>query len=107
VELYQKIIQLQTETMEVQEEVRPLREQFRAGQEALRFEGTLEFRDNVYWGKGEGGSEDGPYCSRCWDATRQAVRLHQDRATMWKCPECGRGAREGGRGIGTVSIARG
>lgn len=45
----------------------------------------LSFRDNMYWGQG---ADDGPYCSRCYDAERKLIRLIREGGYKPRCPNC-------------------
>jgi hypothetical protein len=90
IELYQKILELQVQVMSVLEENYDLKARVRELADAAAFQGTLEFRDNMYYRR-VGETTDGPYCSKCWDAERKAVRLQTSAGEMW-CPVCQRSA---------------
>jgi hypothetical protein len=91
-ELYQKIVELQTQVMGVLEENHALRNQLREASERLRFQMLLEFRGNMYWARDGDGNESGPYCSKCWDADTKAIRLQRiENGVQW-CPRCEKSA---------------
>jgi hypothetical protein len=89
VSLYRQILDLQGEILELVEENRSLKQQIAGLQESARIRGQLIVRDDCYWLPQEGGAEDGPFCTNCWDVRQNLVR-------MWKsgnpdystCPNC-------------------
>jgi hypothetical protein len=76
VELSTQIMELHQEKLEVDAENRRLRDRAVIARE-------LKFRANSYWR-----GEEGPFCSRCWDADDRLVRLHQSTRGMPFCPGC-------------------
>ena len=94
IDLQQAIISLQQEALELQEENRLLKTENARLTEQLAFHGTLIFEDNRYWSERDGNRE-GPYCSRCWDADRRMVRLHDYENGFLGCPACETAVRGG------------
>lgn len=48
----------------------------------------MRFRDNLYW-MTQDGSEDGPYCPKCWPKDGKPVRMTEWGANEgWVCPVC-------------------
>jgi len=92
IELYQKISELQVQIMSVLEENHSIKSQVRDLTKRLEFQGTLEFRGNMYFRELADGTEDGPFCSRCWDVEHTAVRLQSLRDGTKFCPGCQRSA---------------
>ncbi len=94
IELYRKILEYQSETLKVVEELTVLKGQLKALQEIIEVKENLSFRDNKYWIKKEG-LEMGPYCTHCWDREGKLVHLHQDSGDTrhWFC------ITHGGRGM--------
>lgn len=88
IDLYRRMVELQTEVYSVIEENRALKEK-------LATREKLTFRRNCYWI-----GDDGPFCSRCWDVDGKLVRLHLKTALRLppECPSCNRVAREPERG---------
>jgi hypothetical protein len=87
IQLNQKILELQSQLMDLLSEKQRCEGQIADLHQKLSFQGTLEFRDNMYW-RSDPNQEDGPFCSRCWDVNRNAVRLQlTGDGAMW-CPEC-------------------
>ncbi len=76
IDLYQKMLELQTQTVALVEENRALRDR-------LAVRDQLAFRRNAYWR-----GDDGPYCSRCWDDETKLIRLHDDGKWLPQCPKC-------------------
>ena len=76
VDLIKRVVELQQQVYDLVNENRVLKEH-------LATRDQLVFRKNAYW-KGD----DGPLCSRCWDAegipVRMTVRVGYDPA----CPKC-------------------
>jgi hypothetical protein len=80
IELVKQVMALQIQAQDLVEENRLLKAKL-ATREALTF------RKNAYWL-----SDDGPFCSKCWDADAKLVRLHVRVKHVPTCPNCGRGA---------------
>jgi len=76
IDLYRRMLELQTQVMALFEENRSLKEQ-------LATRAQLKFKKNAYWM-----NDDGPFCSRCWDAESKLVRLHQQEGCVPRCPSC-------------------
>jgi hypothetical protein len=74
VDLLRKILTLQNEIMALSEENASLKAQNRTLQERLSLTAILSFRDNAYWRARDDGTEDGPFCSTCWDVDQRLVR---------------------------------
>ncbi|MGH7514762.1 MAG: hypothetical protein ACREOQ_17790 [Gemmatimonadales bacterium] len=94
IELYQKILELQGQIMSLLEESHGLKAELRDYRDRLRFEGGLEFRDNMYWHRQAEGEADGPFCSTCWDTEAKAVRLQRMKDKSLWCPKCQKTVRE-------------
>lgn len=74
-ELYEKILDLRDQLMQADDENRALRRRVDELEEQLRWKERLVFRYNVYWGRADEDDPEWPYCPRCWDAERKAIRL--------------------------------
>jgi hypothetical protein len=75
-------VELQGELMAMREAYNALHEQdlelrgrVRELEEQLAVTGTLTFREPSYYRTQEDGSEDGPFCQRCWDVEHRLVRV--------------------------------
>lgn len=86
-EVQDKLQELREDNLRLVEEKRELTERFRAQEDAARTDASLVYRDGEYYKQASGGSEDGPYCSRCWDTHRRLVRVHVSEFFR-TCPQC-------------------
>jgi hypothetical protein len=75
-ELNKKLLDLQTELMALVDENTALKKRLEVSE-------TLVFRANAYFR-----GDDGPFCSRCWDADTRLVRLHKAADSYPQCPAC-------------------
>jgi regulator of replication initiation timing len=82
-DLVKRLVELQEQVYDVVTENRDLKEQNRTLQETLTTREQLTFRKNSYWN-----GQEGPFCSRCWDADGQLVRLHTQQGFYPRCPKC-------------------
>lgn len=90
IELYGKILELQSQIMGLLEENRDLKEQLRELRDNSDFRTSLVFEGNCYVRDTEAGREH--YCSKCLDAEGKAIRLQRlDRGLLY-CPSCQRSA---------------
>lgn len=60
------ILDLQTQLVDMQEELNKLHEQNSY---------NMVFENNVYYDVKSDGTKIGPYCATCWDKDRKAIRL--------------------------------
>lgn len=75
IELLKNILSLQVEIQRQFEENVGLRQQVVELKEELRVKDSLRFDNGEYYLRKEGSSEDGPFCSTCWDVDRKLVRM--------------------------------
>lgn len=80
-ELVEKMADLRDEIFELREENRNLKEKL-----SEREEYNMNFEHNMYWNSDK---KDGPYCSKCWDDNKKAIRL-QKQNDEYYCPVCRR-----------------
>ncbi len=78
-DLLEKMADLRDEIFELREENRNLKEKL-----SEREKYDMVFKDNTYW---DNNKNDGPYCSKCWDDNKKAIRL-QTRDSDNYCPSC-------------------
>lgn len=83
-DLYKRMLELQTQVFALVEENRTLHER-------LAMKEKLSFRDNYYWI-----GDEGPYCSPCWDGAGKLVRIHKKKGYNPICPNCKTMVEEGG-----------
>lgn len=92
IELYRRILDLQKEALEEQEGKLQLQARIRALEKRLDLGERLTARNNAYWLAEGDGSEDGPFCTVCWDQKDRLVRLHNvDAKGQGICHGCGTG----------------
>jgi hypothetical protein len=82
-ELVKRIMELQQQVFAQQDENRALIEEVRTLRAKLETRDQLAFRKNAYWR-----GEEGPFCSRCFDAEGLVVRLIVQQGYSPKCPKC-------------------
>lgn len=98
-EVYAILLDAQEQTLDLREEVLSLRterqdllEQIKALKESLDVRDALEYKKNCYWRQLQDGSEEGPFCSNCYDShERLLIRLHPVGDTAfpaWLCQTC-------------------
>jgi len=75
IELYQKILNVEAEALEVIEDNSKLRDENRELKEKLKIKENLKYENNAYWLESES-KKDGPFCSCCWDVDKNLVRIH-------------------------------
>ena len=92
IELYQKILNVQGEALEVVEQNNKLRDENRELKEKLKIKENLKHERNSYWLESDG-KNDGPFCSRCCDVDKNLVRLHPcGNPAYYDCPNCKSGS---------------
>jgi hypothetical protein len=86
IEQYKEILDAQEKMMEMQERIKSLEEVNAELKKRKDIADELEYRDKSYWL-----DEDGPFCSRCWDADSKLVRLRQQNVQKsdFDCDNCG------------------
>ena len=88
-DLVKRLVELQEQIYAVVSENRDVKEENRALREKLNTREQLVFRKNAYW-KGD----EGPFCSRCFDAEGALVRMHTRAEFNPQCPKCATVAAE-------------
>ncbi len=78
-DLLEKMADLRDEIFELREENRNLKEKL-----AEKNNYEMHFKHNMYWNPDE---KDGPYCSKCWDDNKKAIRLQKQNGEYY-CPVC-------------------
>ncbi len=73
VEVQQQVIDLQAGILEMQERLSTLQQENQDLLEKLTIAGTLDYKDGCY--RRTSGSDQGPFCSRCWDAEKKLIHL--------------------------------
>jgi hypothetical protein len=94
IELYQKAVELQSQVtelagqnFELKMSLTEARQQIADLQKTMKLNGKVQFRRGVYYLKNDDGTEDGPFCGRCWDADH--LLIHVDRNDFkYHCRQC-------------------
>lgn len=88
IEVYSKIINIQTVIMDLQEQNNTLRKELLDIKSLNDIDENLIFENNMYFiYKDNRSVREGPYCTRCWDENRKLVRLHSEDVDF-RCPVC-------------------
>lgn len=82
-ELKETILNLKEQILAIREENVALKEKLASSHQKE----NLIFRDNMYWQKQDDKTEDGPYCSGCYDKQGIQVRMHEF-PRCYICPVC-------------------
>ncbi len=86
-DLRMKITDLYGQNIELKEENHKLRNALQEVKERAKINSELTHKDNHYYK-----SEDGPFCTKCWDVDNKLVRLHKgdisNGETYFSCPNC-------------------
>jgi len=94
-ELREKINQLRKSLLDAMEENTGLREENMELQQQLSDKSEMVFRKPHYWLKKKDGSEDGPFCSKCFDDKNQKIRVREGVTGIWICHVCKDVAKDG------------
>ncbi|HWR59398.1 MAG TPA: hypothetical protein VN328_10970 [Thermodesulfovibrionales bacterium] len=104
IDLYKRILDLQAHIMTLVEENNGLKTELRELKEKFKVKEKLLFGNNAYWLKRKDGSNEGPFCSNCWDVKQVFVRMltankstlemkgfqaYRGKVPIFKCQNCG------------------
>ncbi len=88
-DLYKKVLDLQGNIIGLVEENNRLRNEVESLKVKLQIKESLKFERNSYWSKKSDGTQDGPFCSKCWDTEKLLVRmLPIANPAYCDCPNC-------------------
>ena len=89
-ELHKKILDLQTEILKLYQDNLEVKTANHSLKERIQIKENLEFRGKAYWRRKQDGSEEGPFCSACWDVKQQLVWSHEftNDPGHYRCPAC-------------------
>jgi hypothetical protein len=86
-DLKEAILGLKEEILDLREENISLKEQL-----SKRQNFNMVFENNRYFNVKEDNSQEGPYCSNCWDSDKMAIRLQHfnphSKGECYVCPRC-------------------
>ena len=76
IELYRKILDLQSEAIELIEQSKLKDEKIAKLKKALKIKGKMVCKDSAYYlTDGKGKIIDGPFCTKCFDADQDTIRI--------------------------------
>ena len=89
IEQYQQILDALQKLLEMQNKISELEAEKRDLREKLDIKENLKYENNTYWIYRDD-KKDGPFCSRCWDVSKNLVRIKQSisNSAFHACPEC-------------------
>jgi len=89
IELYRKLLDLQTEAMELTQKLKEKDEKIDQLEEALKIKGKLVLRGSAYYITDDGGKLlDGPFCTKCFDVDHVMCRIVRAIGRMVRCQKC-------------------
>lgn len=90
VELRSQLLDVQSELNELKEKVNDLTSENRELRGQLDLKESLSFDNSLgaYFLILKDGASDGPYCSKCYDVSRNLVRMLKHGSTRFHCPAC-------------------
>lgn len=78
VDLMAQVTELAQENFALQEQVRELRDQLQRERDAAQIKGKLKNKNGLAYNLvRDDGTEDGPFCFRCFDVDRMLVRVQR------------------------------
>jgi len=90
IEQYQQILETQEKLLEMQKRIFELENENKKLKENRRVRESLILRADVYFLPKSDGTEDGPFCTKCFDVDVNLVRVHsnEDGGGYGWCPNC-------------------
>ena len=89
IELYRKILDLQSEINNLDSENANLKNQLSELEQKFCIQQSLRFDDNTYMRILPNGKEEGPFCTACWDNNKKSIRLRSyGHSEYLECPVC-------------------
>ncbi len=88
-----KDIDTKSALLDLKEEILSLRDENLELREKLsqKEDFNMVFDDNMYWNLKSDGTKDGPYCAKCWDRDKKAIRLeNMGQVNAYYCAVCKR-----------------
>ena len=90
----QLVLELEGANRDLREENARLRERIGELEVQIDLVDSMIFDGTFYW-RGKGNEREGPYCQKCLDGERRAVRLHfvdktvsDYKSQWWECHNC-------------------
>lgn len=88
IEQYQQILEVQQQLLDMQDKIQVLTQENQNLKELRNKKKNLIVRAEVYFLKNEDGTEDGPFCTNCYDVNEKLVRMQDCYSGSKLCPNC-------------------
>lgn len=88
VELQSAVLEIKREVLQLKEENLRLREKVAGLENERVVRQSVKWREPSYYVANPGGSEDGPYCQKCWDADQKLIRQHESTDSIGTTRHC-------------------
>lgn len=82
--LHEALLNLRAQQMDLQDEIKKLKEENAALRKAKATDDELEFFEDALFKK----DKKDPYCSGCWQLNYQLINLHSINNLVFGCPIC-------------------
>jgi hypothetical protein len=87
-ELYQRVLSLHSDIIELVEDNNKLREENKELKGTIALKQSMTFREPFYYQEGD----KTPFCPACWESKDKAIHVtfvfDRNDATRWDCPSC-------------------
>jgi len=87
-DLQVELLELSEKLREKEEQIRRLEEENRSLREAADLKARVYRRKEMYYVREDDGTEDGPFCTRCYEADGKLIRLQVADYDQPMCPQC-------------------
>ena len=88
VDLHSQLLEFSEKLREQEERIHKLEKENRSHREASDLKARVHPRDEMYYVRQDDGSEDGPFCTRCYDIDGKLSRLKVAEYDQAMCPQC-------------------
>ena len=90
VDLHSQLLEFSEKLRQQEELIHKLEKENRSLRETADLKDRLLHRDEMYFVRQDDDSDDGPFCTRCYDIDGKLSRLQVAHWTQPLCPECKR-----------------
>ncbi len=87
-DLQVQLIELSEKLREKEELIHKLEKENRSLREASDLKARVHLRNEMYYVRQDDGSDDGPFCTRCFDIDGKLSRLKVAEYDQAMCPQC-------------------
>ena len=88
VDLHAQLLEFSEKLREKEELIHKLEKEVRSLREASDLKAQVEPRNEMYYVRQDDRSEDGPFCTRCYDTEGKLIRLQVADYDQPMCPKC-------------------